>query len=233
MNHSNSSTERSIACPLIIVLEFSVILACGIVGRYEGRRSAQNKNLKDSETIMEDTTTESTTVDPTAKALPQATREELRRTPIALPTIALLFVAYFTYLASLYGYIQSLWHWSISTCLSTIAIYWSFTVLHDAVHIAIAPKYRKLNEVCGHLAGLLLFAPMQLFRFVHLNHHRYAGDDELDPDAWAGRGPMIALPLRWASVVFYYIYYFSRSVRQLYSFRFQQLIFRAYRLKCV
>jgi fatty acid desaturase len=207
--------------PMIILsLDFAMFILSACAGFASASNSQNEKgdqqslklDLQQSETIMEDTTGDSTTVDPTKKELPVATKEQLRRPPIAYPTILLLVVAYSLYFSSLYLYIYQEAPWMLCTFASTIATYWSFTVLHDSVHIAIAPRIRWVNELCGYLAGLPFFAPLPFFRYIHLNHHRYAGDEELDPDAYAGRGPMVLLPFRWATNLYFYIYYFARTV---------------------
>jgi len=198
--------------PLVIIVgDVLCFIGSAVLGFYSRPANVLGE-LKQSETIMEDTTSTSKTVDPTKKELPVATKEQLHRPPIALPTVALLIASYAVYLGSIYVFLTDQLPWYVCTLMSTVATYWSFTVLHDSVHMAISPRMRWLNELCGYLAGLPLFAPMPFFRYIHLNHHRYAGDEELDPDAYAGRGATVLLPLRWATNLYFYIYYFARTV---------------------
>jgi fatty acid desaturase len=51
-----------------------------------------------------------------------------------------------------------------------------------------------LNDILGTLSGFILF-PMSNavgYRYLHLAHHRYVGDKELDPDE-----PLVAIPTKY------------------------------------
>jgi beta-carotene hydroxylase len=126
-------------------------------------------------------------------------------------------------------YVQGVLNRPAAFVVNFFAAYWSFTVLHDAVHNAVSPAYPFVNDLAGTLAGLVLLAPFSLFRQIHLCHHRYAGDHHgesvsggaaghplgmsLDPDEWTGRGPAVLLPLRWFSIPFHYVYFYFRTVK--------------------
>ena len=221
MSSSNNTVveHESVTKPVwpmaLILVDVLSLVVVAVVG-FLSSKPSMAEELRKSETIMEDTTTDSSVVDPTKKELPVARRELLKRPPVAYPTIVLLIVALSLYFGSLIGFIKGYFAWYQSLFLSTLGVYWSFTVLHDAVHIAIAPRMRWLNELCGSLAGIPLFAPLSLFRYIHLSHHRHSGDDDLDPDAYAGHGPEFLLPLRWLTILHNYLYYFSRTVSRKY-----------------
>jgi beta-carotene hydroxylase len=158
--------------------------------------------------------------DPTSKVLPKASRSDLLRPEIAWPTLALLFLSLVTWCGSMWLYLSFTIGPIFACGLSTFSSYWCFTVMHDAVHMSIAPKWKCLNDTAGVLAGIPLLAPFGLFKFIHLTHHRFSGDHDsgpngtsLDPDEWAGRGHVLLLPLRWATVFFYYIYWFFQRVK--------------------
>ena len=40
----------------------------------------------------------------------------------------------------------------------------------------------------------------RMFRYIHMQHHRFTNDGERDPDHYAGRGSKWLLPLRWATL---------------------------------
>ena len=63
------------------------------------------------------------------------------------------------------------------------AIYMAFTPLHDATHRSLSGN-RWLNDAIGTLSCLLLLPGITtaIYRYLHLEHHRYAGDPERDPD---------------------------------------------------
>ncbi|MEL7425533.1 MAG: fatty acid desaturase [Bacteroidota bacterium] len=74
--------------------------------------------------------------------------------------------------------------------IMAFCFYTAFTPLHDATHRAVSSNNR-LNDFLGTLSGTLLFpfANTTGYRYLHLAHHRYVGDKELDPDE-----PMVAIP---------------------------------------
>lgn len=71
--------------------------------------------------------------------------------------------------------------------------YLAFTPLHDSTHQA-ASSNKFLNDALGTLAAFLLFPFMlaSVYRFLHMTHHRYVGDDDLDPDSI-----LVAIPTRY------------------------------------
>ena len=159
-------------------------------------------------------------IDPTQKgaALIKANRATLERPLIAWPTIALAAAAVALWVASFAlhatGRIAPTW----AFLLSTVATYLAFTPMHDAVHSAIAPRSRALNDWVGFLVSGPFFFRFSMFKKVHLMHHRYANDQDsapdgtsLDPDHWAGTGPEWLLPLRWMTVFYWYLSYVLRQ----------------------
>ena len=159
-------------------------------------------------------------IDPTRKgaAMIKATRKTLERPLIAWPTIALAVVATTLWLASFAlhatGRLAPAW----AFLLSTVATYLAFTPMHDAVHSAIAPRLRSLNDWVGFLVSGPFMFRFSMFKKVHLMHHRYANDQDsapdgtsLDPDHWAGTGPVWLLPLRWCTVFHWYMSYVLRQ----------------------
>jgi len=166
--------------------------------------------------------------DETKMALPKASREDLRRPKVAWPTLMLLLLTDTVWVYSFVGYMLGWHNRAASIALSTAASYWTFTVLHDAVHNAVIPN-SFLNTVVGYIAAFPLMGPYRLFKQIHLCHHRYAGDHHgesakaggntngisLDPDEWTGRGPELLLPFRWVSIFMYYVYFYFRTVKEV------------------
>lgn len=149
-------------------------------------------------------------IDPTRKgaALIKAQRSTLARPLIAWPTIALAVVALALWLASFALHTAGRIAPVRAFLLSTLATYLAFTPMHDAVHSAIAPRWRALNDWVGFLVSGPFFFRFSMFKKVHLMHHRYANDQNsapdgtsLDPDHWAGTGPEWLLPLRYVASV--------------------------------
>jgi len=64
-----------------------------------------------------------------------------------------------------------------------LGFYTSFTPLHDAAHKALSSN-QFLNELLGTISGFLLMPGNNStgFRYIHMTHHRYVGNKDLDPD---------------------------------------------------
>lgn len=136
----------------------------------------------------------------------ELTLEELAVPSLAWPTVLLCVASLALWASAGAAYAQgvlALWQ---SFPLSAAGIYGAFTPMHDAVHNAVS-RNRALNDAVGHLAAIPFIVGLPLFRFVHINHHRYNNDDDNDPDMWAGEGPTLLLPLRWATVLQYYVHW--------------------------
>lgn len=222
-----NATLPSADWPTLCFFAYHLLLAFSVCsGLLAGFLQPPLWNLKESASVVQDTTTKgeggAVGIDPTKKELPVASKEDLKRPAVAYPTLLLLIGALGLYGTSAWLCWKGVVNGPTAMAMSTYAAYLSFAVLHDAVHFAVAPKHRFLNELAGHLAGIPLLAPFPMFRFIHLSHHRYSGDHQLDPDEWAGRGPWILLPLRWATVFNYYIYTFVRTM--VWRFRCKETI---------
>lgn len=92
-------------------------------------------------------------------------------------------MAVFVFGCSSYLFVNDELGWFWMTLLNSLAIYASFTPLHDATHRTVSSN-RKLNDFLGTVSCLLLLPGIttRIYRYLHLEHHRYAGDSEKDPD---------------------------------------------------
>lgn len=101
------------------------------------------------------------------------------------------------------------------------AVYLAFTPLHDASHRAVSSN-GALNDLLGVIPGQLLLpgVNMTVFRAIHMDHHRYTGQEGRDPDTgfvdlpkWLGVSYLMFADLHW--VGWYYRHgrhYWSRKV---------------------
>ena len=137
-----------------------------------------------------------------------------QRAGVAWPTLMLLAVAFVVFGVSTLAYIQGMLPLFWAMLFNTIAVYMSFTPAHDASHNAVS-THRQLNEWVGRIATALL-SPVpffRMFRYIHMQHHRFANDAARDPDFWVSTGPGWLLPLKWATLdLSYFCYYFKPSV---------------------
>jgi len=109
------------------------------------------------------------------------------------PQIALILIAYGGVFGGMALHVYadvSLW---LVYPLMIFAFYTAFTPLHDSTHRAVSSN-KLLNDILGTLSGTLLFplANAVGYRYLHLSHHRYVGDKDLDPDE-----PMVGIPTQF------------------------------------
>lgn len=137
------------------------------------------------------------------------------RPRVAWPTIALAAAGLGTWIGAAWLGHTGLLSTPFASLLCTVGIFLCFTPMHDAVHGAVAPKWRTLNTAVGMAASLPFVGMYRAFRLIHLAHHAHLNESELDPDHWAGAGPLVLLPLRWATGFYYYVSFaIERSVEE-------------------
>ena len=108
----------------------------------------------------------------------------LEKIPLVPPVnLGLTFGVWLVFLASTAAYLYGWLPLAITIPLSAMAIYAAFTPLHDATHRAVSSN-PIINDFIGTLAATLLVPCMTtgIYRVLHLEHHRWAGDIERDPD---------------------------------------------------
>lgn len=128
----------------------------------------------------------------------------LNQPTVAWPTVFLATVGLLLWLGSAYvGIAWSLSLW-MTFPISAAAIYMCFTPMHDATHSSVAKhRYRFVNELVGWLCSVPFVAiPHPLFRWLHLRHHKYTNDPELDPDYMTAQTGIWSLIYFPADVVF-------------------------------
>lgn len=105
------------------------------------------------------------------------------RPSVAWPTVALSIGSFALYAFGAYAATELSWNMWRTVPLSSLAAYMSFTPFHDAVHRSVSKDHRWLNEAVGWLSCTpFVLTPLPAFRFLHLRHHKYTNDPELDPD---------------------------------------------------
>ena len=94
--------------------------------------------------------------------------------------IALSFLCVFGGIFLFLTHSVSLW---ILYPFMVFGFYTAFTPLHDATHRALSSN-KFLNDLLGTVSAFLLFpfANTAGYRYIHMTHHRYVGDQDLDPD---------------------------------------------------
>ena len=138
--------------------------------------------------------------------------EELNRLKsapnVAWPTVLMFIVCVGVLGAVWAACIQgslSLW---AGMAINGVTAYFLFSVVHDSSHNAIS-RHKWLNEALGRI-GLVYFAPlapMDVARYIHMSHHRYANDPLRDPDAYSHKLDLL-FPIRWLNFDYFYTKWF-------------------------
>ena len=121
----------------------------------------------------------------------------LARRPVwSWPHIGLVVMAYGVFVTSTWAYLSGHIPLLLMMVLNQFAIYTSFTPLHDAVHEA-ASRNQHLNNVIGTVSALIFIPGLSttVYRALHMEHHRWVGDPDRDPDLLFVDAPKWLLPL--------------------------------------
>lgn len=145
---------------------------------------------------------------------PEFFKKLIQKPQVAWPTVFLLFAAFVIFGVSTSAYVAGRLPLFWAMLFNTIAIYMAFPVAHDATHSAVSTN-RRMNDWAGRFAMILLEPGpfFQVFRLIHMQHHRFTNDEEKDPDAYTGKGPVWLLPFRWLTLDYiYFKIYLSTDV---------------------
>ncbi len=133
---------------------------------------------------------------------------------VSWPTVALFVLALAMFAGSAVAYLAGVWPWPVSTVITWISLYVFFTVGHEASHRTLS-THDGLNLWLGRISMYLLipWAGFGLWRFVHMQHHRFTNhDDDSDPDLYASHGSGWTMPLRWATIDVKYTLFYLRHI---------------------
>ena len=128
-----------------------------------------------------------------------------------IPTLCLLVGCFAAFGLSAYGMLTGWMPVPFGIVINALAIYASFTVLHDGTHHAIS-RNSIADEVIGTLGGQLLFPGFEVgvYRAFHLAHHKWAGEHDNDPDEFATRSLPVYLLFGLFLEVTWLTWYFKR-----------------------
>ncbi len=137
------------------------------------------------------------------------------RPHIAWPTVGVLVSAISVWVASSALALTGTWPWAISVVVNTLATFSLFTVVHEACHRSLSTS-DAVNVWLGRIAAMFIgpLSGLGTFRYIHMQHHRFTNDPDLDPDSWANvdRGLAWTLPLRWLTLDLNYLPYYARRL---------------------
>ncbi len=130
---------------------------------------------------------------------------------ISCPTLGVFVAALALFAGSSWAAVELRLPGPLTIVLSAGAVFMMFTVVHDAAHSSLSSS-GAVNRVFGRVA-MLFVSPTMAFpawRFIHIEHHRWANDDQHDPDRFASRGRWWQLPVHWAVMDAPYVAYYIR-----------------------
>jgi vanillate O-demethylase ferredoxin subunit len=109
---------------------------------------------------------------------------EIARKPLfSWPHIALIAGAWATFALSTWAYLEGAISAWLMLLLNSFAAFASFSPQHDAVHGAVS-RNKYVNDLLG-TVSITLLAPgvsTTIYRILHMEHHRWVGDPDRDPD---------------------------------------------------
>jgi ferredoxin-NADP reductase/fatty acid desaturase len=111
---------------------------------------------------------------------------------ISFHQLALICITFFGVFGGMALYFAGVSLWLLYPIM-IFSFYTAFTPLHDATHRAVSSN-NFLNDFLGTLSGTILlpFSTTAIYRYLHLAHHRYVGDKDLDPD-----DTMVVIPAKY------------------------------------
>lgn len=96
-------------------------------------------------------------------------------------TLALIAADWVLLYVALYFLMQGTWlSFLLSQALLTIFYFHNFGILHEAGHGNVSDK-RWANTIIGHYASIFCFLPYFPWKYIHQEHHVWAGNIDKDP----------------------------------------------------
>ncbi len=86
--------------------------------------------------------------------------------------------------------------WGVALLPLGLAMVFLFTLQHECTHQT-PFRSKALNEVVGHLCGLILIQPFLWFRAFHMAHHRHTNDPDHDPELQGDAKPETWAQMAW------------------------------------
>ena len=112
------------------------------------------------------------------------------------PHIGLVVLCYSLFTAATWSYLEGGIPFWAMVLVNQLAVYISFSPQHDAVHGSVSSNER-VNNFIGTVSIQLMVPGLSttIYRILHMEHHRWVGDPERDPDDLFVKAPKPLLPL--------------------------------------
>ena len=140
--------------------------------------------------------------------------------------LALVFGSWGVFVLSSWLYLAGMMPLVAMLVINSITVYTAFTPYHDATHRSVS-RNRLLNDLLGSISGFLLVPGVtaRIYRYLHLEHHRFVGDRTKDPD-----DPLVSShPLLWpflmvAPDILWAVWYFNHRNSRPFSERLEAAV---------
>jgi len=150
------------------------------------------------------------------EVLEQVVREPRFRKLTTIPVFAWQAIGLFVFMFTGYGlsttfYLQGQIHWSALIAVNGFMAFLAFTILHDSTHRAVSGN-RFFNDLLGTVANFMLVPGLsaRVFRYLHMEHHRYTGDEVKDPDEFMVSAKGLAVPFSLAYVELFWVSWYLK-----------------------
>ena len=131
---------------------------------------------------------------------------------LAWQELAIVFSVYVVVVGGVYAQLTGWLPYPVYVVMAALAIYASFTPLHDATHRSVSSN-KRINDAIGTVSAQLLVAgaTTSLYRFLHLEHHRYTGNAERDPDEAMVSAPLWKRPFVIAFIDLHWVVWYIKN----------------------
>ena len=167
----------------------------------------------------------------TREMLERVVHDERFRPMLQIPLfdsihLLLVFGSWGVFALSSWAYLEGVLPLVVMIAINSITVYTAFTPYHDGTHRAVS-RNRYLNDFLSSLSGFLLVPGVtaRIYRYLHLEHHRFVGDRMKDPDdplvsahKWLWPFLMVAPDILWA------VWYFNHRNSRPFSERLEAAI---------
>lgn len=128
---------------------------------------------------------------------------------IPIRQILLILCAYGGFAFGIIGHLK--WGLPLWVCYPVMiyCMFVGFTPLHESTHKAVSSN-PLINDILGTISAQTVFPGFNTptYRMLHLEHHRYAGDRERDPDERLVRWPRWLGPLFLAFIDLHWVHWY-------------------------
>jgi fatty acid desaturase len=144
----------------------------------------------------------------------------------AWPTLLLACATWAVFISAVIAFQRQILSAPVLVAILVICNFYSFTVLHEAVHENIEGKSRGgwITLALGWLAGAMFLAPFRPFKVIHLTHHQHTNIPSSDPDFWVASRLFLVTLLKCLTIYPHYLATYFLSLAPSRKVLFQDVL---------